>query len=243
MPLSTAARAELSETLGDGYVVVDIKDAPDTANLLLTPVVSGTLLGMLRGMFPQARILFTELHDDGHGISLSGPLSRIVAQQPDGYYVAHALDALAPIVQSEARLQLSGSSRRTPPRIALSTRADETPKPPRAVSPPDLPNTPDLAEPMVNAVIWIDHDAGPNPPLGHVLDLGPIDDLVTQILGIPNPREDLLWAALTAECAIRMLAFGGKNVLVDVGGLAPPIAAELQIRISSEGVEQFPWSV
>lgn len=113
MPLSAEARSDLSEMLGDGYVVVDIKQAPSTANILLTPVVSGNLLGFLRLQFPDARILFTELRDDGYGISFPGPLSRIAAKGPDGYFVAHALDALSPIVQSEARLQLSGSTKQT----------------------------------------------------------------------------------------------------------------------------------
>lgn len=113
MPLSKEARADLSDMLGDGYMVVDIKQAPSTANILLTPVVSGQLLGSLRRMFPDARILFTELRDDGYGINFSGPLSRIAAQGPDGYFVAHELGALSPIVQSEARLQLSGSRQQT----------------------------------------------------------------------------------------------------------------------------------
>lgn len=113
MPLSREARADLSDMLGDGYLVVDIKQAPSTANILLTPVVSGQLLGSLRRMFPDARILFTELRDDGYGINFSGPVSRIAAQGPDGYFVAHELGALSPIVQSEARLQLSGSRQQT----------------------------------------------------------------------------------------------------------------------------------
>ncbi|HEY3512978.1 MAG TPA: hypothetical protein VGL36_27625, partial [Kribbella sp.] len=59
MPLSKTARAELSDMLGPGYTVVDIRSAPPTANIVLTPVVSGNALGILRGMFPQARILYT----------------------------------------------------------------------------------------------------------------------------------------------------------------------------------------
>ena len=113
MPLSKEARADLSEMLGGNYLVVDIKDAPTTANLLLSPVVSGNALAALRGMFPEARILFTELSDDGYGIDFGGPLSRIAAHGPDGYFVAHALESLAPIVHSEAVLQLTGSRQQT----------------------------------------------------------------------------------------------------------------------------------
>ncbi|MEO5662432.1 MAG: HIT domain-containing protein [Nocardioides sp.] len=121
MPLSKQARADLSDLLGDGYLVVDIKEAPSTANILLTPVVSGNLLGALRAEFPDARILYTELHDDGYGISFPGPVSRIAAKGPDGYFVAHALESLSPIVQSEARLQLSGSKQQTLLQLGGST--------------------------------------------------------------------------------------------------------------------------
>ncbi|MGZ0147664.1 hypothetical protein ACXJJ3_11390 [Kribbella sp. WER1] len=229
MPLSANARVELSELLGEGYVVVDIRTAPSTANILLTPVVSGQLLGNLRHMFPQARILFTELHDDGHGISFPGPLARIMANGPDGYYVAHALDALAPAIQTETRLQLSGSSRKNGPRFALPAPA--APAAP-AEDPPDLDGS---------TVIWVDRTQHSTPPAGRWLDPEPIDSVVGELLGIPNPRDDTLWATLTAECAIRLLTATGENVLVDVGSLTPTVAAELKIRVSSEGIDHSSW--
>ncbi|GAA3092543.1 hypothetical protein GCM10010530_17370 [Kribbella aluminosa] len=225
MPLSAGARAELSELLGEGYVVVDIRTAPSTANILLTPVVSGQLLGSLRQKFPQARILFTELHDDGHGISFPGPLARIMSHGPDGYYVAHALDALAPAIQTESRLQLSGSSRQNPPRFALPAHNDDPPAP----------------EAVDNTIIWVDRTPGSTPPSGRWLDPEPIDGVITELLGIPNPRDDILWAALTAECAIRLLTVTGETVLVDVGNLGPAVAAELQIRVTSEGINHLSW--
>ncbi|GAA0589486.1 hypothetical protein HPO96_03740 [Kribbella sandramycini] len=224
MPLSEAARSELSDTLGDGYLVVDIKEAPPTANILLTPVVSGQLLGSLRAMFPEARILFTELHDDGHGISLEGPLARIVARGPDGYYVADALEALAPVVQSESRLQLTGSSRRNPPRLALA-----------APTPVDSA----IAAPAESAgIIWL---TSPAAPPGRALDLHAIDNLVAQVLNTATPRDDLLWAAIAVECALRLLSSGEGNVLIDVTDLPAPVLAELQIRVMSESVPHMSW--
>lgn len=109
MPLSSQARADLSELLGDGYVVLDIRKAPSSANIVLTPVVSGHLLPALRQRYPHARILFTELVDDGRGIDFRGPLSRIVENGPDRYFIASRLESVAPVIQSEARLQLTGN--------------------------------------------------------------------------------------------------------------------------------------
>ncbi|TCC47683.1 hypothetical protein E0H75_23295 [Kribbella capetownensis] len=233
MPLSAAARADLSAMLGEQYAVVDIKEAPSTANILLTPVVSGQLLGSLRALFPTARILYTELHDDGRGISFSGPLSRIAAQGPDGYFVAHALDSLAPIVRSEAKLQLAGSARRTPPRIAGS------PQPPTvhpSTEASSLEPGPDEA-----AVLWIDRAGCAVVPPGSWLDLDPIDELVTRVVGASDPRGDVLWAVVVAECAVRLMNHHQENVLVDVGELTAPILAELQIRVSSELINQLTW--
>ncbi len=232
MPLSSTARADLSEMLGEGYAVVDIKRAPTTVNILLTPVVSAQLLGSLRALYPRARILFTELHDGGRGISFAGPLSRIAAQGPDGYFVAHALDALAPIVLSEAKLQLAGSTRRTPPRIAAAS-----------ASVPEVADRPDDSPPQTTGgvVVWIDRESSPTAPPGRWLDLAPIDDLVERVVAVPEARNDILWPTVVAECAVRLATRQHQNVLVDVAGLAPATLAELKIRVASELVGQLTW--
>ena len=232
MPLSSTARADLSEMLGAGYAVVDIRSAPSTVNILLTPVVSAQLLGSLRALYPRARILFTELHDGGRGISFAGPLSRIAAQGPDGYFVAHALDALAPIVLSEAKLQLAGSTRRTPPRIAAA-----------ASSVHPLADRTDTSAPEAagGVVVWIDRDTCLTAPPGRWLDLAPVDDLVERVVAVPEPRSDILWPTVVAECAVRLATRQHENVLVDVAGLAPATLAELQIRVASELVGQLTW--
>ncbi|WP_309650263.1 nuclear transport factor 2 family protein [Nocardioides sp.] len=117
MPLSDTARADLSAQLGPGYVVVDIKKAPPTTNIVLTTVVSGQLIGVLRATFPEARILLTELHDAERGIRYAGPVTRVMDTGPDGYFVTHDLESLSPIVQQEAQLQLTGSTRRSAPML------------------------------------------------------------------------------------------------------------------------------
>lgn len=243
MPLSKLARAELSEMLGPGYAVVDLRSAPRSANIVLTPVVSGSALAILRGQFPQARILFTELHDDERGISFAGPLSRIVAQAPDGYFVAHSLDALTPVVQAESRLQLSGSTRRTPLTLSLTLGASRT------QSPPDLDETPAAAPQLPQevdqahqtTVRWIERASVRDSPPGRWLDLDPLDALVGRLVDTDDPRRDTLWPALVAECVVRLAGCRPEDLLVDIGGLDPQIRAELQIRVASEHIDQASW--
>ncbi|HET9634115.1 MAG TPA: hypothetical protein VFP73_17090, partial [Terrabacter sp.] len=52
--------------------------APPTADVLLTHPVSPQLLGSLRGMFPDARIIVTEIEDEELGVSQPGPVSRLL---------------------------------------------------------------------------------------------------------------------------------------------------------------------
>ncbi|WP_432879005.1 hypothetical protein ACQPYH_32105 [Kribbella sp. CA-245084] len=250
MQLSKVARAELSDMLGPGYAVVDLKSAPSTANIVLTPVVSANALGILRGSFPQARILFTELHDDERGISFAGPLSRIVAQAPDGYFVAHSLDALSPVVQTEAKLQLSGSSRRTPITLSLTPGAQPTPPPPQEQAPaeqhpPHQRHRPDEGplshERQLSRVWWIDRASASRVPAGRWVELELVDALVVRLVGTDEPRRDALWPALVAECVVRLAARAQEAVLVDVGRLAPAIRVELEIRVQSEQVDQAAW--
>ncbi|MET9317868.1 hypothetical protein ABZX12_39105 [Kribbella sp. NPDC003505] len=225
MPMSPRARADLSELLGDGYIVQDIKTAPDTADILLTPVVSSQLLGNLRRLYPRARILFTELHDDGYGIQLSGPMTRIAAAGPDGYFVANALEGVAPIVQSEARLALTGNKQRTPPRIAPSAH-------------PATRNSAPGEE--AGCVVWLT-DATTTPSAGQRLELAVYDTLVSDLLHTETPRKSLIWAALVAETAEHLATEEGKIVWVDLSGLSPLIVAELQIRVASALVNTATW--
>lgn len=242
MPLSKLARAELSEMLGPGYAVIGMTSAPPTANIVLTPVLSANALGILRGQFPHARILFTELHDGERGISLTGPLSRIVAQAPDGYFVAHSLDALGPILQSEAKLQLTGSTRRTPITLSLTTgTTPPTEQTPDERALPDPSTQQATGDPHATSVRWIDRAASSDAPPGQWLDLEPLDALVIHLLGTQEPRRDPLWAALVAECLVRLAADQREDLLVDTAGLHPTIRAELQIRVASEQVPQTTW--
>lgn len=233
MPLSADARSDLSEMLGDGYVVVDIKKAPSTANVVLTTVVSERMLGSLRGLFPHARILFTEFHDPGRGIDYPGPISRALEACPDGYFVAHGLESLPTIVQSEARLQLSGSTRPTQPMIDLGGRREAAPA--------------GTLWPPVNldagGIIWVDGDLDPSHgvPQGLVLELEHLDHAVAGVLHTSRPRTSSLWASLVAETAVYLARDKKTDVLVDVTGLTTATRAQLRVHAASERVRQTNW--
>lgn len=97
MSLPRAARDALAERMGPGHVVRDIRHAGNTADIVLVPSSSPQLIGALRGMFPGARILVTELQDDEFGADFAGPVSTMAANGVDGYFVASSLDHLAAI--------------------------------------------------------------------------------------------------------------------------------------------------
>jgi hypothetical protein len=95
VPMSADARRRLSDAFGDGYVVLDVNAAPDTADVVLTHPVSPQLLGMLRARFRQARIIITEVDDDELGISQVGPVSRLLDAGASAYLPPRPLDEVA----------------------------------------------------------------------------------------------------------------------------------------------------
>lgn len=102
MALKPAAREALAHQLGPGHVVVDIRDAGDTADIVLTPAVSPQLVGSLRAQFPAAKILITELTDDEHGADFAGPVTRSIASGVDGYFTVPTLQGLASVTRQSS---------------------------------------------------------------------------------------------------------------------------------------------
>jgi hypothetical protein len=231
MPLSRDARADLSALLGPDYLVVDIKKAPERANIVLTTVVSGHTLGALRAMFPHARILLTELHDLQRGIRYPGPVSRALEAAPDGYFVAQGIESLPAIVESEARLQLSGSTRATPPMIDSGTA-------PVPSEPAPLRPGPD---PDQGAVLWLEAATDEPGPDGHVLDRRHVDEAVAALLGTSEPRKSSLWAAMVAETAVHLARERRTTVVVDVSDLPDGTRAQLRVHVGSEQLPQSAW--
>jgi hypothetical protein len=231
MPLSADARADLSALLGPDYVLLDIKKAPASANIVLTTVVSKQLLGSLRTLFPHARILLTELHDPQRGISYPGPITLALEAAPDGYFVAHGIEALPSIVESEARLQLTGSTRPTPPIIdTATTRAPTDPTPLRPAPDPDQ-----------GAVLWLEAATDEPAPDGHWLDRRHVDEAVAALLGTSEPRKSSLWVAMLAETAVHVARERRATVVVDVSDLPEATRAQLRVHVGSERLRQSGW--
>ncbi|MED7930706.1 hypothetical protein SMD20_41220 [Nonomuraea sp. LP-02] len=95
MELSAAARVALSTQLGADYVVLDMHAAPATADVLLVPAGSPQLIAGLRSMFPEARVVVTEIEDDELGVQYHGPVRRLLDAGADAYLPPASLRVLA----------------------------------------------------------------------------------------------------------------------------------------------------
>ncbi|GAA1717672.1 hypothetical protein GCM10009734_21600 [Nonomuraea bangladeshensis] len=95
MELSAAARVALSTQLGADYVVLDMHAAPATADVLLVPAGSPQLIAGLRSMFPEARVVVTEIEDDELGVQYHGPVRRLLDAGADAYLPPATLNVLA----------------------------------------------------------------------------------------------------------------------------------------------------
>lgn len=100
MQLSDAARRHLSDAFGADYIVLDIHEAPVSADVLLTHHVSPQLLGIFRHQFPDARIVITEIEDVDLGVHYSGPVSRLLDAGASAYLPPRSIAALAATVHA-----------------------------------------------------------------------------------------------------------------------------------------------
>ena len=74
--LKDAARERLSEQMGPGFVVLDIRKAPRSADIVIAPVVSEQTISALKEMFPKARVVLTEVQDRDWEVSRSRAAGR-----------------------------------------------------------------------------------------------------------------------------------------------------------------------
>ncbi len=95
MPLSDTARRRLSDEFGADYIVLDITEAPTSADVLLAHPISPQLLGHLRHQFPNARVVITEIEDEELGVRYSGPVSRLLDAGASAYLPPGPIDELA----------------------------------------------------------------------------------------------------------------------------------------------------
>ena len=100
MRLSRRARARLSEELGEDFIVMDLNEAPDSADVLLIPAVSPTLIGMLRSRFTRARVLVTEIEAEELGTHYAGPVSRILDAGATAYLPPRSISGIAAGIQT-----------------------------------------------------------------------------------------------------------------------------------------------
>lgn len=103
MALSTAARRRLGEAFGEDYMVLDLVDAPEDADILLTHPISLQLLGALRERFPRAEVVVTEIDDEEAGVSYLGPVSRLLDAGASAYLPPRPPPAIASAVDAHVR--------------------------------------------------------------------------------------------------------------------------------------------
>ncbi len=96
--LSPEASVRLSEVLGAGFELVDIKVSEGDEELVLVQSSSRQLTGKLRDAFPTAALLVVEVEDVAYGVNLGGQVLRTLDAGADGYFVARSVEELASIV-------------------------------------------------------------------------------------------------------------------------------------------------
>lgn len=125
MELSRTARDRLAEQFGEGFLVLDLHEAPSSADVLLVPPISPQLLGALRAQFPSARVLVAEIEDEELGVHYAGPVTRMLSAGADAYLPPRPVDEVARAVQR----QLTGASER-----AVLEDGSSSPAPPRRLT-------------------------------------------------------------------------------------------------------------
>ncbi|WET77163.1 hypothetical protein P3102_24085 [Amycolatopsis sp. QT-25] len=95
MKLSASARDSLSERLGPGYLVLDLRSAPPSVDVLLVPPGSPQLIGNFRALYPRARIVITEIEDAELGVRYEGPVRRLLDAGAEAYLPSSTIPRLA----------------------------------------------------------------------------------------------------------------------------------------------------
>jgi hypothetical protein len=100
LPLKPEARRKLAALLGN-VNVVDICEREafssytNPIDVVTAPVCSPQMIGRLKAMFPEARIIVVELEDWEFGIDAGGPVTRLRNAGADAYLAAGSLQKLA----------------------------------------------------------------------------------------------------------------------------------------------------
>lgn len=100
MELSERAHRQLSERFGEGYLVLDLHEAPPTTDILLVPPISPQLIASLRTQFPAARLLVTEIEDEELGVHYAGPVARMLEAGASAYLPPRPVTEIAGAVHA-----------------------------------------------------------------------------------------------------------------------------------------------
>ena len=95
MRMTEEARRRLGDALGESYLVVDFADAPPTTDVVLGHAVSHQLVGAWAQMFPQARIVVTEILDAELGLDVRGPVGVLLDAGADAYLPPRPIEEVA----------------------------------------------------------------------------------------------------------------------------------------------------
>ena len=93
LPLKKAARDRLAALLDAR--VVDIREAVDHVDLVLTPPCSPQLIAGLKRKYDGVRVIVVELDDWDFDVHLRGPVKRILRGGADAYVLADSMEELA----------------------------------------------------------------------------------------------------------------------------------------------------
>ncbi|GAB3299742.1 hypothetical protein GCM10027298_13050 [Epidermidibacterium keratini] len=113
MDLPDEALDKLRDDFGPGFVVMDLHDAPPSADIVLVHAVSPQLIASLRAMYPDAELVITELADPDYGVDFSGPVSRLLDAGATGYLPPRSIPEVASGVRRhvESKAMETGSTR------------------------------------------------------------------------------------------------------------------------------------
>lgn len=239
--LTEPMRARLSEVLGEGFVVLDIRKAPSTANVVIAPRVSDMGLWGLRREFPDARILVSEIFDPAWGLDHRGPIHEALGADVDGYLLANSLEALGGEVANQANLQLTGSRSRTPLQLPGAEATDPPEPSPREEAEASRPRT----------IWWINgpFGVGKTTLVERLLERDPslwsfdperVGDFLRGVIHerVRDYQSWRAWRALTAETVIQLMELHDGDLVCPMSLLHEAWTREILVGVSLADLRQ-----
>ena len=121
--LPASVRRHLSELLGAGFELVDIRVSKGDEDIVVVPSSSRQLTGKVRAAFRDAAVLVVEVEDIARGVRFGGQVLRTLDAGADGYFVARSVDELASIVD-KASDRIAGAAATEPAALTSGVTDD-----------------------------------------------------------------------------------------------------------------------